>query len=501
MSADHDSEGLGIYPREIAAALYRKRKWIILPVLLGLLIATTAILLQKPQYRSTATLLIDSQQIPTTVVAAPLAHVANERIAKIRQQILSRERLSQLVQENNLFPDERKDMPIDDVLEVVRKAIAVELVGANEGQPGGGGSTIAFSLSFTYFDPVKAQAVTRQLTDTFLVEDKRFRTEQATGTAAFLARRADELRRQLGSLEEKRREVEARYAGALPDHVAMSAQSNSALRAEVSRIDAESQGLSQQASLLAAQADENARTPPGVEALRRAEERLAQLSAVYADNYPEVISARAAVSQQRAALRDSQASQGSSVVQREISASHARTRMLAARRAELVGSIAEMERRAAQAPQAAYELNMIEREYENIRRQYEALREKQLDAQVSVTLQSEDKGERFSVVDESSMPHHALGAHPITILFAGLIAGLVVGIGAILGYELVAGKIHGAETLTRLLNSPPLTVIPEANRPQPLTRLTAVFEQLKSHAYAGQMSNYIQKRGSHASRS
>ena len=46
MTTDQDTEGLGIYPREIAAALYRKRKWVILPVLLSLLVATTAILLQ-----------------------------------------------------------------------------------------------------------------------------------------------------------------------------------------------------------------------------------------------------------------------------------------------------------------------------------------------------------------------------------------------------------------------------------------------------------------------
>ncbi len=482
MNAGQDGEGLGIYPREIFAALYRKRKWIILPVLLGLIAATTAILLQKPEYRSSATLLIDSQQIPTTVVAAPLAHVANERIAKIRQQILSREQLSLLVQENDLFPDERQNMPIDDVLNIVRQAINVDLVGANEGQPGGGGSTIAFTLSFTYSDPVKAQAVTRQLTDIFLSEDKRFRTEQATGTATFLERRADELRRQLGSLEEKRREVEARYTGALPDQVAMSAQSHSALRAEVSRIDAESQGLSQQASLLAAQADEHSRTPPGLEALRRAEERLAELSTVYADNYPDVIAARAAVAQQRAALRDAPTAAGGSVIQREIAASHARLSMLAARRAELVQAIAEMERRTAQAPQATYELNMIEREYENIRRQYESLREKQLDAQVSVTLQSEDKGERFSVVDESSMPHHALGAHPVAIVFAGLFAGLAAGIGGILAYEMLAGRIHGAETLTRLLNAPPLAVIPEANRHHPLARLLARFGQPRPYA-------------------
>ena len=482
MSADHEPEGLGIFPREIIAALYRKRVWVVVPVVLGLLIALTAVLFQKEQYRSTATLLIDSQQIPTTVVASPLAHVANERIAKIRQQILSRERLTALVKDNNLFPNERPDMPVDDLLDLVRKAIQVDLVGANEGQPGGGGSTIAFSLSFTYFDPVKAQAVTRQLTDTFLVEDKRFRTEQVTGTAAFLGRRSDELRRQLASLEDKRRDVEARYSGALPEHVAMSAQSNSALRAEVSRIDAETQGLSQQSSLLAARADEDTRTPPGIEALRRAEERLAQLTAVYADDYPEVVAARAAVRQQRASLRQEQASQGPSVIQREISASNARSRMLSVRRAELVQSSAEMERRSAQAPQAAYELNMIEREYENIRRQYEALREKQLDAQVSVTLQSEDKGERFSVVDESSMPHHPLGAHPAAILLAGLFAGLVIGVGSVLGYELSAGTIHGAETLTRLLGAPPLTVIPAANRPHPFARLNAWIAKLKARA-------------------
>ena len=493
MSADQETEGLGIFPREIMAALYRKRVWVIVPVVLGLLIALTAILLQKEQYRSTATLLIDSQQIPTTVVASPLAYIANERIAKIRQQILSRERLSALVKDNNLFPNERPNMPADDVLDLVRKAIQVDLVGANEGQPGGGGSTIAFTLSFTYSDPAKAQAVTRQLTNIFLVEDKKFRTEQVTGTAAFLGRRADELRRQLAGLEDKRREVEARYTGALPDQVAMSAQSNAALRAEVSRIDAESQGLSQQSSLLAARADEDVRTPPGVEALRRAEERLAQLTAIYADDYPEVVAARATVRQQRAALRQEQSSHGPSVIQREIASSNARNRMLAVRRAELVQSISEMERRTAQAPQAAYELNMIEREYENIRRQYEALREKQLDAQVSVTLQSEDKGERFSVVDDPSMPNHPLGAHPAAILLAGLFAGLVFGVGSILAYDLWVGTIHGAETLTRLLGAPPLTVIPATDRPHPYARFNMWLSKVTSP-----LTSYFQKAGRHA---
>jgi uncharacterized protein involved in exopolysaccharide biosynthesis len=471
MSAE-DTDGLGIYPREIIAAIYRRRYWLIPPVLLGLLIATAAVLLHQPQYRSSATLLIDSQQIPTSIVAAPLASVANERIAKIRQQVLSRERLSQLMKANNLFPDARANLPVDDALKLVREAIGVDLVGANEGQTGNArGSTIAFTVSFTYSNAAKARAVTQQLTQMFLREDKRFRTEQATGTAAFLERRANELRRQLTALEDDRRGVEARYAGALPDQAALSAQSGAALRAEVSRIDAESQGLSQQSSLLAAQADGETRAPPGAEALRRAEERLNQLSSTYADNYPEVVAARAAVERQRASLAQSRETEGPGFIQREIASSHARSQMLNARRGELVQAISQLDLRIAQAPQAAYELNMIEREYDNIRRQYESLREKQLDAQVAVTLQSEDKGERFSVVDEPSMPYNQLGTRRSVMLVAGLVAGLAVGVAAILAYELLSGTIHGTGTLTRLLDLPVLGVIPVANQPDPFGRL------------------------------
>lgn len=478
MTADQETEGLGIYPREIAAAIFRKRRWLLLPLVLALAIAAVAVLMHKPQYRSTATLLIDSQQIPNSVVEAPLASVANERIGKIRQQVLSREQLALLVKENNLFPDLRGKLPADDVLNLVREAISVDLVGALEGQAGGnGGSTIAFTLSFTYSDPAKAQAVARQLTNIFLVEDKRFRTEKATGTASFLGRRADELRRQLTRLEDERRDVSARYSGALPDQIAVSAQSGSALRAEVSRIDAETQGLLQQSSILAAQADQDTQAPPGVEALRRAEERLNQLTSIYADNYPEVIAARAAVERQRASLAQSRAARGSSIVQREIAASHARSQTLAARRSALVQEIAEIERRTAQAPQAAYELNMIEREYENIRRQYEALRERQLDAQVAVTLETEDKGERFSVVNEPSLPHRPEGAHPALILLSGLFAGLGLGVAIILAHEFLRGTIHGADTLARLLNAPPMGVIPVANHPSPFVRIADWFER------------------------
>lgn len=461
MIQQHDPESLGIHPREILAILYRRRSWLILPIIAGVLASAVAMYLQQPTYRSSATLLIETQEISTSLVASPLTNFANERIAKIRQQIVSRDSLTALITRNDLFKKERVHTAFEKVLGLMRNAIGVELVGANQGNSGGG-STIAFTLSFTYQDAATARSITDQLTKRFLIEDKRFRTEQATGAAAFLGRRAEELRRQLSALEEKRRAVEARYAGALPSHVALSAQSGAALRAEVSRIDAETQGLVQQNSLLAARAREYAQAPsPELEALRRAEERYNLLAATYSDNYPDVLAARAAVERQRATLkRKPESGPSASVIETEITSGHSRIEMLANRRSELVAAVAAIEHRTAQAPQASYELNMIEREYDNIKRQYESLREKQLDAQVAANLQSEDKGERFSVVDEPSMPHESIGKKPLALLMTGLLAGAAAGVMIIFGFEILTGTIHGEATLTRILKNPPMAIVP-----------------------------------------
>lgn len=447
--------------REIAAIAYRHRYWLIGPAVAGLVIAAIAALFMTPVYRSAATVLIASQQVPSSIVAAPTPSMVDERIGKIRQRILSRDILARLITSRNLYPDERAELPMDTVIAQMREVIGVDLVGNAARRPDGG-NTIAFELSFRHTDPVVAQQVTQQLTTMFIAEDKRLSSEQVVGIAAFLSRRADELRGQLVDLAAKRREIEARYAGALPEQVALSSQAGSGLRAEVSRIDAESQGLMQQNSLLAARGEELAVAPrPGMEEIRRAEERLNQLRTVYSDDYPDVIRARDALARQRETVaREMAPTPGAGAIAAEVAAGRGRIGQLAQRRAELVQSLGEIERMSALAPQATYELTNLQREHDNLRVQYQGIREKQMEAQVAANLQKEEKGEHFMIVDAPSFPSLPIGPGRLKIIAGGAIGGMMLAVVLLIGWQVVSAPILGIGGATRAMGAVPLVVVP-----------------------------------------
>ncbi|WOK36588.1 GumC family protein [Sphingomonas sp. C3-2] len=464
---------------ELLATAYRRRWWIALPTLGGGLVGLGAGFVMEPQYTSTASLLIASQEIPTALVASPLTHYADERIAKIRQQILSRSNLQQLIAATNLYPEERKTLTPEQVENLVRQKIAVDLLSTNAANHTGRSmdTTIAFSIAFTYRNPVQAQAVTERLTQKFITEDKRLRTEQASGTAAFLARRGNELQERLIDLQGKRREIEARYQGALPDQLALSTQSNSALRAEVSRIDAETQGIMGQNSVLAAREAELVSGPgAGGDSVRRAEERLAQLEAVYSDEHPDVRAARSALDVARNNA-DLPGGAGTRIISAEIAAGRSRIAELSHRRAQMVASIGQMEQLAALAPQAAYELNNLERDHDNLKLQYQDIREKQLEAQVAANLQAEDKGERFSLVDPPSLPLEPIQPKKQMMLLMGLFGGFAFGIALSIWLELFGNRVHGRSAVQRVTGSRPLVVIPDISD-KPSSPFVRVFRRL-----------------------
>ncbi|WP_118857269.1 GumC family protein [Sphingomonas mesophila] len=478
MTTEEEYEG-GISLSELVATLVRRKNWLIIPGLLGTAVAGVAAFVMDPVYQSSATILIESQQIPTSLVASPITSYADERIAKIRQQILSRDNLIDLINKNRLYPDERGQKQLVEIIEMMRSAIKVDLVSANVGtssQGQGGKATIAFTLGFDYEDAAITQSVTEQLTAMFIDADVRRRTEQASGTAAFLARRADELRDRVQRVEGQIATVRSRYNGALPDQVLASSQSTAALRSEIARIDIEAQGLMQSNAQLAVAAQERSANRSENE-LAVAEANLAKVTAIYSDRHPDVIAAREMVQRLRQSGAGRAQDMGPAVSQ-QLQSGRTRLALLDRRRAELEAQASRAEQLIGMSPQAAHEMNALTREFENLDDQYQKIRERQLEAQVAANLEAEEKGERFTLVDAPQFPERPVRPNRPLIVLLGLFGGLALGAALTFVIELLTRPLHGPGAIARLTGHRPLGSIPLtphgasfASRPSLLSRI------------------------------
>lgn len=184
---DRDDEEGGNLFAHLPTIIRERKRWLIFPAILCLIAGIAAAFLLPAVYRSTATLLVESPQLPEDVVGAQDIDVVDQRIAKIRQQVLSRPRLIELIQKHRLYTKERSRKSLSEVIEDMRKATTIEAVSAElQRASSGQSSTIAFGLSFDYETAAQAQAVAQDMTEQVLLIDATKSSEQATNTVQFL---------------------------------------------------------------------------------------------------------------------------------------------------------------------------------------------------------------------------------------------------------------------------------------------------------------------------
>jgi uncharacterized protein involved in exopolysaccharide biosynthesis/uncharacterized protein (DUF433 family) len=121
-------------------------------------------------YVSMAVLKLTPQQEGSTPGAAI------DRINAMDQRILSRTVLTRIINNFGLYQKERSRMPIEDVIESMRKSIAVSpVVGVENSGP----RAPAFAVRFTYQDRFAAQRVTQDLVSRYIDENLRQRANSA----------------------------------------------------------------------------------------------------------------------------------------------------------------------------------------------------------------------------------------------------------------------------------------------------------------------------------
>lgn len=130
------------------------------------------------------------------------------------------------------------------------------------------------------------------------------------------------------------------------------------------------------------------------------------------------------------------------------------------KRNELSAKLDDFERRLAQAPAVERGYRELARDLENAQLKYQQIRTKQGDVQVSENLETERKGERFTMIEPPLPPEKPVSPNRVMILAMGFVLSLGLGLGAAAVKDLFDPSVRGFSDVRQLLSVPPLAAIP-----------------------------------------
>jgi len=489
-------------PNELTIGDYvdvlKRRKWsLILPFIIIVLTSSIVALVLSSIYKSTSTILIEEQDIPANFVMATVTSYADQRIQAINQRIMSSSRLLEIINRFNLYPDLRRKRTIDEIVGKMREdvklePISAEVVDRRSGRPTA--AMIAFTLSYEGKDtPQKIQQVANMLASLFLQENLKVRRRQTKETSIFLEEEMSKLRLRLDEIEASLAVFKKQHINELPELLQVNQQSLHNLDREVDVLKEELRNLKERKGFLETQL---ASISPELEKedeedqkrLEQLKLQYANLKSRYSDAYPDVkklkaeikaIEDQVAVSQKASdaeeTLPDNPAyiSLSSQLTAIKVEIECARKKIN-----EQYKKRNEYERRVQATPRVeeAYKTILIERN--NTRIKHDDLMRKLMEAQVAQGLESEQKGERFTIIDPARLPEKPYKPNRLAIALIGFVLGLGAGIGMAAFKEYIDDSIRDADTLTQTTTLPVLAVIPEI-----LTRKDITLRRLKRAAF------------------
>ena len=201
-------------------ALRRRRKGM-LAIIAGIFVVSVLIAyLIPPAYRSSATILIEEQEIPKNLIRSTITSYAWQRIQTISQRVMTRSNLLRLINEFGLYPNKRRSDTTEQLIRRMRhdiglKAVTAKVIDPVTGQPHR--ATIAFNLSYDGQTPAVAQKVDNELTSLYLNENLKTRTQQASDTYKFLTSETQKLQTHINHLEAKIATFKEKHLNSLPD--------------------------------------------------------------------------------------------------------------------------------------------------------------------------------------------------------------------------------------------------------------------------------------------
>ena len=148
-------------------------------------------------------------------------------------------------------------------------------------------------------------------------------------------------------------------------------------------------------------------------------------------------------------------------IEAQLSATRNDLTALAAEEERLRAERRGYERKITLEPQTERDYKDLMRDYENTKVKYQELRAKQQEATVSKNLETDRKGERFTLIEPPLIPEEPASPNRALILVLGLVLSIALAVGAGAATESLDDTVRDRRDLIRVLaGSPPLAIIP-----------------------------------------
>jgi len=448
------------------------------------------------RYRAETVILVDPQQVPGTLVPSIVTSSVSDRLSTIQQEVTSPTRLEMLIHSMNLFAEMRKTTSEHQVIAEMQKAISVQVV-----EPGGRGMS-AFRVAFSGKDPVEVAEVANRLAELFISENLKLREKQSYGTAEFLEDEQKRTKQELEQKEVELNDVKSKYMLDLPEskqyHLEALATLRNQLQASQDRVNRAQQQKVYLQSLMSTQAPtvdldsgRDAGSSGSSAQTQKLEAQLSALRARYGDNYPDVRKVEAELREAtqktpkqgtvevappaiQEAPSSATAAGRNPVLVAQIVALDEEIAKAKTERQALEQQIALHEGKLQKIPLVEQRISGVMRDYDSLRAHYTALENKKLDADTASALETHEKGERFHVLDRAMVPTQPFAPKRTLISLAGLVAGLVAGLGLAVLLEVRQGAVHTKAEALRLAGEIPiLAAIPMIHAPEEI-RMRAI---------------------------
>lgn len=503
--------------------------------IVAVLVTVVASLLWPAVYRSSATILIEQQEIPQDLVRSTVSSYADERIQVINQRVMTRANLADIIQKYDLYADQRRTDPMEVVIGEMRNDIKLNTVSAGVLDPRSGRpmqTTIAFTLAYESRSPQLAQKVANELTSLYLNENLATRRQMATQTSAFLTEEVERTSAEISTLERQLAEFKQQNIASMPELAQFNMQIADRTGQELLALEQNLRAARERKIYLEAQlaqvnprgslfAESGERILGPVDRLKSLRAQYVGISAVYAADHPDLVRMRkeiasleeevgksggssvreldASLADARGELAESRKRYGNDhpTVQRlerqvaaleqalsgqqpaartavtaeadnpayiqlqaQLQAATAEINSIEKKRGELQVKLNGLERRIALSPTVEQQYRELSRDYENAWARYKDLKVKQTEAKLAESLETERKGERFTLIEPPELPERPDRPNRLLILFVGLVLAAVAGIGGALMVEAVNGTVRGSDDIDMVFSTPPLAAIP-----------------------------------------